>query len=77
VRVWDVTTHLEVARLKGLNKEVMTVAFAPHSNYLLAGLSDGTARLWNLSYETDSADTIARFVQARALANKAISSGSK
>jgi WD40 repeat protein len=67
VRVWDVATRLEVARLTEFPQEVATAAFSAQGALLLAGARDGSARIWNLGYETDSAETIAKLANGRLL----------
>jgi WD40 repeat protein len=53
VQVWDVRTGRTIAVLKGHQKQVWTIAFAPQSRTdratLLSGSHDGTVRVWSMN----------------------------
>jgi WD40 repeat protein/serine/threonine protein kinase/DNA-binding XRE family transcriptional regulator len=48
VRLWEVMTGQEVARLTGPGGGVNSVAFSPDGQYALAGDGDGAIRVWDL-----------------------------
>src|SRR5262249_6168377 len=52
VQIWDMNTLTNVAALKGHEKQVWSVVFAPSSSVLhgaiLSGSQDGTIRVWDL-----------------------------
>ena len=47
VRVWDCETGRELARLYGLQQEVLHVAFSPDGKLLAAGDAQGGLRVWS------------------------------
>ena len=53
VQIWDVQTGMNVAVLKGHQKQVWSIAFAPHSSAeratLFSGSQDGTVRVWSVN----------------------------
>ena len=49
VRLWDVETGKELAKLTGHSSGVHSVAFSPDGTKLASGSKDGTVRLWNIS----------------------------
>jgi WD domain, G-beta repeat len=53
VQIWNVLTGMKVAVLKGHEKQVSSVAFAPRSGAehgtLLSGSQDGTVRVWDVN----------------------------
>jgi WD40 repeat protein len=53
VQVWDVRTGASVAVLKGHEKQVWSIAFAPQSSAeratLFSGSQDGTVRVWDVN----------------------------
>jgi WD40 repeat protein len=57
IRLWDVATPTEVARMEGLEghaKEIWTISALP-GNGLASGLADGTIQLWDLKSSTEAA----------------------
>lgn len=46
VRLWSLTTYLELLRLKSQDKAIYGVAFSPTDDVLLTSSSDGTIRFW-------------------------------
>ena len=48
VRLWDVHTGRELARLEGHQRNVNCIAFLPDGHHALSGSSDMTVRLWSL-----------------------------
>jgi WD40 repeat protein len=53
VQVWEVQTGKNIAALKGHQKQVWCVAFAPHASAeratLFSGSQDGTVRIWSVN----------------------------
>jgi WD40 repeat protein len=49
VKIWDVSTGIEVQTLIGHTDIVDRVTFSPNGNQLASGSSDGTVRLWDTS----------------------------
>ena len=48
VRLWDAATRTEVARLRGHEDKVMSLAFSRDGATLASGSLDGTVRLWDV-----------------------------
>jgi WD40 repeat protein len=48
LRMWDLTTNVQVRYPSGHVQAVTSVAFAPEGNHLLSGSSDRTATWWDL-----------------------------
>jgi WD40 repeat protein len=65
VTIWDPATGSQLVRLPAHMGNVTIVAFSPVSNCLVTGALDGTARLWDLSYEKDGPAAVADFVRER------------
>src|SRR5204862_180791 len=42
IRVWDMATGKELAKLDGINADTVALAFSPEGKSLVAGLRDGT-----------------------------------
>ena len=55
IRLWDVATRKEVARLEGHTNSVNSVAFDPQGRWLASGSTDGTVRLWSLAQRKELA----------------------
>jgi WD40 repeat protein len=49
VKVWDVTSSVEIATLTGHSDEVWSVAFSPDSRSLGSASLDGTVKVWDLN----------------------------
>jgi WD40 repeat protein len=49
VRLWDVASGQETARLAGHGEPVRSVAFSPDSTRLASGSDDDTMRLWDVA----------------------------
>lgn len=47
VKIWDTETGRETSQIQH-EAEINTMTFAPKSEYLLTGSSDGTAQFWNI-----------------------------
>jgi hypothetical protein len=47
IRLWDVATAAEVARLQGHTNYVFSLAFSPDGTTLASGSGDFTIRLWD------------------------------
>jgi len=52
IRIWDVASGQEVARLEGHAGLVAGLAFSPDGRYLASGSHDRSARIWDLSTGT-------------------------
>ncbi len=48
IRLWDAVTGKELGRFTGYKADVMSLAFSPDGNYLVAGLSDSTILVWEV-----------------------------
>jgi WD40 repeat protein len=47
--VWELTSHHQVAELKGGADWIMSLAFAPDGKTIAAGTFDGVIQLWNVA----------------------------
>jgi len=65
VNIWDLSTGNLLARFSGHTGNVTVVAFSPAGNFLLTGALDGTARIWDVGYESESPEAVASFVRDR------------
>ncbi len=55
VRIWEVSTHQQVAVLQGHTSAVTSVAFDKSGMYLTSGSYDNTVRVWEVSIQQRSA----------------------
>ena len=55
VRLWDVATGKETARLEGHGDWVRSVAFSPDGTRLASGADDNTVRLWDVASGKETA----------------------
>jgi len=46
IKLWDLSTGLELASLSGTFAEVLVIEFSPDGNILASGHRDGSVRLW-------------------------------
>jgi WD40 repeat protein/beta-lactamase regulating signal transducer with metallopeptidase domain len=53
VMVYDLSTHQQIARLRGHNRPVLNVDFAPGNGYLATASADHTVRLWEANAWTE------------------------
>ena len=65
-RVWDAATGHLLATLEGHQASLGAVVFSPDGQRL-ATASGGTARMWDVSLETRSTETIAALVRCKGL----------
>jgi RNA polymerase sigma factor (sigma-70 family) len=49
IRVWDTANGKEIARIKGFQGNVVSLAFAAGSTRLISGMDDTTALVWDLA----------------------------
>ena len=49
VKLWDVTTHENIATLQGHTNWVYSVSFSPDGATLASGSWDGTIKLWDVA----------------------------
>jgi WD40 repeat protein len=49
VRLWDISTHQQVAALEGHSNSVASVAFDPSGNLLVSGSADNSVRVWDVN----------------------------
>ncbi|KAK6354376.1 hypothetical protein TWF730_008784 [Orbilia blumenaviensis] len=47
VKIWDLTTGVNLNTLKGHSGSIQSVAFSPDGRYLASGSGDGTIKIWN------------------------------
>ena len=55
VRLWDVASGKETARLEGHGDGVNSVAFSPDGTRLASGSDDDMARLWDMASGKETA----------------------
>src|SRR5262249_37743511 len=55
VKLWDVTTGKEWARLRGHTDSVWSLAFSPDGRTLASGSRDRTVKLWDVAAGTERA----------------------
>jgi WD40 repeat protein len=53
VRIWDVTTGLELLTIKEHIEEVRSIAFSPDGKTLASGSLDGAVKLWSAASEQE------------------------
>ena len=58
VRVWDVASGREIARLEGVGSEPLCAIFAPDEERVLTGHRDGRIRIWDLDDQKMIAELI-------------------
>jgi len=58
VRVWNLSTQQEVARLAGHTSDVTSVAYVPGERLLLSGSRDGTVIVWSVAERKQLAQLI-------------------
>ena len=63
LNVWEVSSGRLLARLAGHAGNLSEAVFSPDGSFLLSGAQDGTARLWDVNYETNSPEAVASFVR--------------
>src|SRR2546423_8354856 len=67
-RLWDATTHREVATLAGHTNWLRAVAFSPDGRILATGSDDDTARLWDVGTHREVATLAVHQGAVRAVA---------
>lgn len=55
VRLWNVETHTNIAKLEGHVEAVTSIAFSPKGMLLASGAGDGTVKLWDVNTHTNIA----------------------
>ena len=55
IKLWDATTHTNIATLEGHERGINSLAFSPDGTILASGASDGTVKLWDVTTHTNIA----------------------
>ena len=48
VKLWNISTGMEIGRLQGHSSYIQSVAFSPDGKTLVSGAYDRTIRVWQL-----------------------------
>jgi WD40 repeat protein len=54
IEIWDVTSGVKTATLRGHSSYINSIAFSPHGLRLASGSDDNTIRLWDMTSVTNS-----------------------